>query len=77
MSFTVLKADRPDGVLAGVKKGDWVRLLVAHHDGTQLIPRDAVVRWWNDEPPAATNAARPNSAPPAVDEYAARRPIPL
>jgi len=34
ISFTLLKADRPNGVFTGEKKGDWVRLLVAHHDGT-------------------------------------------
>jgi hypothetical protein len=51
----VLTSDRPDDALEGVKKGDWIRLLVPHRDGYQLIPRDAVVRRWNDEPPSATN----------------------
>ncbi len=79
MSSFVLNGDRPDRVLSDVKKGDWVRLLKPHHDGTQLIPIDAVVRWWNDAPPPANNAALPDPEPPAGqrDPYADRRPIPL
>lgn len=79
MSSLVLRDDRPDGVLNGVVKGDWVRLLRPHHDGTQLVPVDAVVRWWNDKPPPATNAALPDREPPpgTRDPYADRRPIPL
>jgi len=72
-------ADAPDGGLARVKKGDWVRLLEPHYDGFQLIPRDAVVRWWNDAPPKAGNVALPDPAPlpDHQDPYAGKRPFPL
>ena len=54
------KAVAPDDeVLHGVKKGDRVRLLVPHYDGYQLLPADSVVQWWNDDPPSARNAERP------------------
>jgi len=62
--FVVLGSDRPDTVLAGVKKGDWVRLLEPHYDGQQHMPAGAVVRWWNDSPPTAISAALPDREPP-------------
>lgn len=44
-------------VLEGVKKGDLVRLLAAHYDGYQRFEAGSIVRWWNDTPPVARNAA--------------------
>ena len=46
-----------DAPLKGVKKGDPVRLLVAHYDGFQRFEAGAIVHWWNDEPPTERNAA--------------------
>jgi hypothetical protein len=56
------KVGDPDPVLARedgtpCKKGDRVRLLVAHHDGVQLHREGAEVAWWGDDPPLAANAA--------------------
>lgn len=70
------KETRPpagDELLKGVAKGDLVRLLVPHYDGFQLFAADSIVRWWNDDPPSARNAALPETeltplnAPPMTD----------
>lgn len=50
--------------LEEVKKGDMVRLLVAHYDGFKRIEAGTVVRWWNDDAPDPLNAALPEDSEP-------------
>jgi len=69
---SLLNGDRHDPILEGLNKGAWVKLLVAHFDGFQLIPAGAVCRWWNDPAygtPSALSVARADPAPGYVDPY--------
>ncbi|WP_428660446.1 hypothetical protein [Reyranella sp.] len=91
MPGLVLNDDRRNPVLAGVQKGDWVRLLEPHYDGYQLLPEGAIVHWWNDDPPSANYVALSNHGfapddvphmtdgePPAdyLDPRTGKRPVP-
>lgn len=53
---------KPPAKLEDVRRGDKVRLLVAHYDGYKRIEAGTVVDWWNDTPPDERNACLPEVA---------------